>query len=300
MQNTVPRPVDLGLDEVVKLQVFLDSQHFGPGIIDGREGEFTKKALARYNLAHGLREDAFPNLGGVEPYTTYTITADDLSKLGTQAGSPAEVALQKGQPYTSLTELLAERFHTSKAFVARLNAGVVVDSLPPGAPVTVPNVAQPLYVSEIPATAKTARVQNPALAGRFIVVDLRQKMLHLYESEGGPLLAAFPITPGSTEHPAPQGDWKIVGITTFPWYRWDDGVLKRGERTENFHNLPPGPNSPVGVVWMGLDRPGIGIHGTSTPETIGRSGSHGCIRLSNWDAASLRPMVTAGVRVRIE
>lgn len=297
---TAPRPEDMVQDDVVKLQIHLDNQSFGPGIVDGREGEFTKKALARYNIAHGLAGDAFPDLGSIEAYTTYTVTADDVSKIGVQGGSPSVVVLQKTQPYTSLTELLAERFHTSKAFVARLNPGVNVDAAPAGASLTVPNVARPLFVTEIPATSKTARVQDPALANRFIVVDLRVKMLEVYDAEGGPLIAAFPITPGSSEHPAPQGDWKIVGITTFPWYRWDEGVLKRGERTEDFYNLPPGPNSPVGVVWMGLNRPGVGIHGTSTPETIGRSGSHGCIRLSNWDAAALRPLVTAGVRVRIQ
>ncbi|MEZ0385742.1 MAG: L,D-transpeptidase family protein [Verrucomicrobium sp.] len=296
--GTTARPADMGEADGVKLQVFLDSQSFGPGIVDGREGEFTKKALARYNAAHGLAADAFPNLRSIEPYTTYTISAEDRSKLGSQAGSPAEVALQKSQPYTSLTELLAERFHTSKAFVAKLNPGKNVDSLPAGESVTVPNVARPLYVTEIPTTSATARVQNPALAGRSIRVFLRERMLEV--QEGGQVLAAFPITPGSSEHPAPAGEWKIVGITTFPWYRWDQGVLQRGERTEDFYNLPPGPNSSVGVVWMGLNRPGVGIHGTSTPETIGRSGSHGCIRLANWDAAVVRQMVTAGSKVVIE
>jgi lipoprotein-anchoring transpeptidase ErfK/SrfK len=286
-------------EDVVRLQVFLDSQNFGPGIIDGREGEFTQKALVRYNAARGLPPEAFPDLRSVAPFTTYTITSDDRARLGSMAGDRSVIAQQKSQPYTSLVELLAERFHTSRAFIAALNPGMQVNNLGAGAQIQVPNVSSPLYVTEIPTTSKTARVSNPALGGRSLIVDLRSKMLELRDSNGQ-MLAAFPITPGSSQHPAPKGQWKIVGITTFPWYRYDEGVLKRGERTEDFFNLPPGPNSPVGIVWMGLDRPGIGIHGTSTPETIGRSGSHGCIRLANWDAAKLFPMVTAGTPVTIQ
>jgi len=99
--------------------------------------------------------------------------------------------------------------------------------------------------------------------------------VNLEVREGDKLIAEFPITPGSKTLPAPLGEWKILGIATMPWFRHDEGVLNHGVRTNDFYNLPPGPNNPVGILWMGLNKPGIGIHGTNNPETIGRAGSHG-------------------------
>ena len=94
--------------------------------------------------------------------------------------------------------------------------------------------------------------------------------------------------------PAPVGTWKILGATVWPWFRYDEGMLNYGVRTENYYNLPPGPNNLVGILWMGLNKPGIGIHGTNNPETIGRAASHGCIRLANWDAARVKDLVSVG------
>ena len=95
------------------------------------------------------------------------------------------------------------------------------------------------------------------------------------------------------------GVWKILGSATLPWFRHDEGVLQHGVRTSDFYNIPPGPNNPVGILWMGLNKPGIGIHGTNNPETIGRAGSHGCIRMANWDAARIKDLVTIGNVVTI-
>ena len=116
----------------------------------------------------------------------------------------------------------------------------------------------------------------------------------------GQLLASFPITPGSTTLPAPPGTWKIENMASMPYFRYDESMLEHGVRSDNFVNLPPGPNSPVGVMWMGLNKSGIGLHGTANPETIGRAASHGCIRLANWDAVKLSQMVTVGVTVHID
>jgi lipoprotein-anchoring transpeptidase ErfK/SrfK len=95
------------------------------------------------------------------------------------------------------------------------------------------------------------------------------------------------------------GTWKILGVNVWPWFRYDEGMLNHGVRTENYYNLPPGPNNLVGVLWMGLNKPGIGIHGTNNPETIGRAASHGCIRLANWDAARVKDLVSVGNTVLI-
>jgi L,D-transpeptidase catalytic domain len=116
---------------------------------------------------------------------------------------------------------------------------------------------------------------------------------------GRALLASFPITPGSQRLPAPVGTWKIIKITILPNFRWDEAMLQHGRRSGNYYLIPPGPRNPVGIVWIGLNRKGIGIHGTDNPQTIGRSASHGCIRLANWDAIRLAGEVTTGMTVEI-
>ncbi len=282
-------------DHTVQLQVFLDAHHFGPGVVDGRPGEFTSKALALYVQSKGLPPDFEPDLGGIEPYTTYTVRPEDLSVLGSMAETPAELAKQARQPYTSLKELLGERFHTTQAFLVQLNAGVVLDTLPAGAVVKVPNVERPFHSDAFPSSYP----KHPVKAGetRRVTVDLQARMLRVLDGEQ--IVAAFPITPGSSDHPAPPGEWKVVGAVPWPWYRYDEGVLDHGERTATFFNLPPGPNNSVGILWTGLNHPGVGIHGTPNPETIGRAGSHGCIRLANWDAAIFYTLVQKGMGVTI-
>lgn len=280
------------LDRTVRLQLFLDARQFGPGVIDGRGGEFTNKALDLYRQAKGLPAASMPDMDGIQPFTRYTVVADDLTTLGRMGDSPAERAKQTRLPYTHLSELLSERFHTSQKFLRSLNPGVDLDSLPAGASVTVPNVGRPLRVDRFPSTYPPATTGN-----RRVIVDTRYRMLQV--REGANLIAAFPITPGSSSHPALPGELRIVGAVPWPWYRHDEGVLDRGERTDDFHNLPPGPNSPVGILWAGLNRPGVGIHGSNTPDTIGRAGSHGCIRLSNWDAAVFYTLVRKNTPVTI-
>ncbi|MFV0338877.1 MAG: L,D-transpeptidase family protein [Chthoniobacterales bacterium] len=282
-------------DEAVKLQIFLDSQNFGPGIVDGQRGEFTAKALALYRHSKGLPEEYKPDLSGVVPYRDYVITQADIDSLGQIPAAPAKIAQLKKMPYTKLSELLGERFHTTRAFIYQLNPNQPIEFLPAGSVIKVPNVSRPFYPSNYPGSYKTP---PPSLSSkRSVLVDTNLRMLEV--REGDRLIAAFPITPGSSEHPAPKGNWKIVKAVPWPWYRYDEGVLDRGVRTETFYMYPPGVNSPVGILWAGLNRSGIGIHGTGTPETIGRSGSHGCIRLANWDAATFYTLIRAGVPVTI-
>jgi lipoprotein-anchoring transpeptidase ErfK/SrfK len=279
----------------VQLQVFLDANNFRPGAVDGRAGEFFTKALAQYNSGHGIAGSTVPDVSDITPYTSYTITTDDIARIGAMASENAEIAKQKSCPYTSLRELVAERFHTTRAFLSMLNTDRNIDALQAGYTVRVPNIANPFRIDEVPAMTKTPR--DPSLASRKIFINVSTRILEVRDNDR--VIASFPITPGSADHPAPIGDWRIEGITTFPWFRYDEGVLNRGERTENFFNIPPGPNNPVGIVWMQLNRPGDGIHGTPNPETIGRAGSHGCIRLANWDAAVVRSLVTVGSPVTI-
>jgi len=289
-------------DRTARLQIFLDQKQFGPGKIDGAPGEFTAKALVRYRKANGLPIyedlnyfDDIP-LDAIHPvYTTYTITEADLRQVGPVPSKPKEQARLKKMPYPTLLKFVSERYHSDPNFLRALNPGLDLDQLQPGDVVRVPNVP-PFKIEEVKAVAKMPVV--PAYQKRHIRIDTREKLLDLYE--GDTLLASFPITPGSSNLPAPPGNWRILGIATMPWFRWDEGVLKRGVRTDDFYNIPAGPSNPVGVVWIGLNRRSIGLHGTNNPQTIGRASSHGCIRMANWDAIRLVNLISPGITVAID
>lgn len=287
-------------DRIVRLQVFLDERNFGPGKIDGTWGYFTEQSRSRYMRVMGIPfDDKWERKMGLAEavptiYTTFTIPSDATRFVGSLPSEVADQAKGKSMPYTSLAEYAAERYHTTEQLLATLNPQTPLSSLRPGVALKVPNVT-PFRIESIPHSSKVPRPAN-ALARR-VIVDTGTRYLEILEGER--LVALFPITPGSPAHPAPAGNWKIVNAATMPWFRYDEGVLKRGERTEDFYMLPAGPNNPVGILWMGLSKPGIGIHGTNNPFTIGRAGSHGCIRLANWDAARMPSLVGVGTPVTI-
>ncbi len=292
----------------VQLQIFLDNADFGPGKIDGRMGEFFRKALISYKHAH-----AMPKTGAVDKwlldqvpvvYIDYAIRWEDMAYVGELPTSHEEQAKLKFQPYTSLLEFIAERFHSSEDFIKKLNPGLKWETLQPGTSVKVPNVLP----FEIEKVKEQQMKENPAFKTRRVYVDTKEHLLEIFDVKPGTdpksendqqLVAVFPITPGSTTLPAPVGTWHIVGITTYPWFRYDEGMLNYGVRTDQFFNLPPGPNNLVGVLWAGLNKPGIGLHGTNNPETIGRAASHGCIRLANWDAIRLKDLLSVNNTVVI-
>ncbi|MGB8168275.1 MAG: L,D-transpeptidase family protein [Chthoniobacteraceae bacterium] len=288
-------------DVTTQLQIFLDQQLFGPGKIDGRPGEFVTKALVRYQRAHGLAEtgklDENIPLDSVFPvYTTYTIEERDLKFIGEVPTEPKDQATKKYLPYGDLLEFLTERYHCAPEFLVKINKGRNLEKLKVGDPVLVPNV-EPFKIEELPNSSGNLP-ELPQFKERVINIHRAQKMLDVYDGEK--LIAAVPITPGGGRLETPAGKWKILGIAAMPTFRWDKGVLEHGVRTENFYMLPIGPNNPVGVAWIGLNKPGIGIHGTNSPQTIGRSQSHGCMRTANWDAVRLSKLVTKGVVVNID
>ena len=286
-------------DSQVQLQIFLDQKLFGPGKIDGRPGEFTTKALKRYQRANGLPETGLPEglpLDTINPvYTTYEIKQGDLKFIGNCPTTPQEQVKVKYLPYESLLEFLTERFHCAPEFLQHINPGVKLGSLKVGSVAKVPNV-EPFKIEDLGESGNIPEV--PEFVNRVITVDTREKMLELRDGEK--LLASLPITPGSSELPTPPGTWKIVGVAQLPTFRWDKSVLMTGVRSGTFFMLPIGPNNPVGVMWIGLNKPGIGIHGTNNPQTIGRAASHGCMRTANWDTVRLSKLVTAGMTVIIE
>ena len=291
-----PEPVE----DILRLQIFLDTHLFGPGKVDGRPGEFTIKALKRYQRAHGLPETELAthtlDLSSVsQSYTTYTIRPEDLKFVGDLPRQPSAQSKKKYLPYDSLLEFLTERFHCAPDFLEFINRPLKMSDLKPADVVKVPNV-QPFLIEELTPVASLPEV--PEHQTRVIKIDTREKMLDLLEGEK--LLASLPITPGNGHLATPPGNWRIVGIAQMPTFRWDKSVLEYGVRSDNYYELPIGPNNPVGVMWIGLSRAGIGIHGTNSPQTIGRSASHGCMRTANWDVVRLAKMITKGMPVIIE
>ena len=284
-------------ETATRLQIFLDNSDFGPGKIDGKMGEFFRKALVSFKHAHAQFETGVIDQWMLDQvpqtFTTYTIKGDDLAFVGENPSSHEEQAKLKFLPYTSLLEFIAERFHSAEDYIKKLNPGMDWENLEPGDELKVPNVLP----FEIEKVKEVQLKPNKALAARKIYVDTKERLLEVFENNQ--LVCVFPVTPGSTALPAPVGTWKIVGAATWPWFRYDEGMLNYGVRTDNFYNLPPGPNNLVGVVWMGLDKPGIGMHGTNNPETIGRAASHGCIRLANWDVIRVKDLVSVGNTVVI-
>jgi lipoprotein-anchoring transpeptidase ErfK/SrfK len=288
-------------DTITRLEIYLDEHSFGPGKIDGRWGEFIGKALQRFQAAQGQQPSGQidpalqQELEKISPvYTTFTLTDGDLHRVGKIPSEPAGMAKLKKILYRSVLDYVAERYHTDPEFVRKLNPGRNLNSLKKGSTVQVPNV-QTFQIETVQPVADLP--PRTEFAQRVIRVDTKGHMLDLVDTNQ--VIASFPITPGSKSLPAPIGTWKIVKVTTMPIFRWDEAMLKHGRRSGNFYTIPPGPRNPVGIVWIGLNKKGIGIHGTDSPETIGRSASHGCIRLANWDAARIVNQVTVGMTVQI-
>ncbi len=323
----VPSPDDPARQEMTRVQIVLDRANFRPGKIDGLGGEFTQKAFERYARAHGLEPGAMLDLSTVpEPYRVYTVTEDDLAWVGPTASKPQEQEKLKRLPYASSWEALAEKFHTDLDFIQELNPG---QTEPPkvGDVLRVPDV-EPFEMTAVKAlererlaeararkaaaaaspspspadaasTVITAPTPEPTPAPKRRLVLLRaERLIELYEDDQ--LAGCFPCTPGSEKFPVPEGQWRIIGNTLLPYFRWDKSVLETGKRSETAYNLPPGPNNPVGIVWLALNIPSRGMHGTPSPDQIGRNASHGCIRLANWDAWVLAQRIAKGTPVEVQ
>ena len=323
------------LETATRLQIFLDRAQFGPGKIDGRDGEFTVRALELYRRAKGdapatasearRTTNSAPldtnglDLTSADPvFVDYTVTDDDVKAVGPVPEAIPEKAKLKTLAYKTAAEGVAEKFHTDADFLAELNPGKTND-LKAGDIVTVPNV-EPFDLSavksitpgsettpqaandvddsdaSIPDTKKDSAAKEPPLT-ISVKVDTKTNMLTVYDADR--LIAAYPVTIGSGQTESPIGDWKVKGVAKMPNFRYDKAMLNKGERSKDFHMLPPGPNNPVGVIWIALNKKGIGLHGTNDPDSIGRSASHGCIRLANWDIVRLAAKIKFGVPVSI-
>jgi lipoprotein-anchoring transpeptidase ErfK/SrfK len=271
----------------LRLQVLLDRAHFSPGEIDGLPGENTSHALRAFRASHGLREqsDLGPRtlkaLEGVKPIPTlvpYTVAEDDTR--GPFATIPNDLMEQAALPalgYQSPLEGLAEKFHVKPALLSRLNRGK--DLSTPGVEIQVPNV----------------RDDPPPKASK-VVVSKNRHTLEAFNAAGR-VVAEYPVTSGSQHDPLPIGTWKVMDITPRPAFYYNPDLFWNAPAADAKAKLQPGPNNPVGVVWIGISKEHYGIHGTPEPSLVGHAESHGCVRLTNWDAAELSKIVTVGTPV---
>ncbi|MET0375336.1 MAG: L,D-transpeptidase family protein [Rhizorhabdus sp.] len=293
---------------ILGAQVLLDRLGFGPGVIDGAKGASFAKALKGYQEAKGLPQtgqlDA-ATLGSFEPHRAMpTVIEIKLNEqilegpfVGPLPAKEIDKAKLKSLGYSDAAEKIAERYHTTKATLIVLNKPGA--KLAVGAVIKVPNVIPPkqeFAESLNPAWRKTLwtlNVGSDQPEGAKVVVDKSDGVLRVLDG-AGKLVAQFPATMGSGHDPLPIGNWKIQGAAYNPPFHYNAKLFWDAENKDEKALLPPGPNGPVGVVWLDLDKKHYGIHGTPNPEKIGRTESHGCIRLTNWDAARLAMMVKPG------
>ena len=280
--NPAPDP------SLIKAEVLLARAEASPGSVDGLAGSNLKRAVKAYEQMTNQPADGVLSAALWTKLTAqasgpvaalYTETAKDAAgPFYPDVGENMVAAAKLTSPgYARPSEMLAERFHMSETLLLALN---------PGADLTKAGTALVVVQPAIPALAPVDHIE----------VDKAAASVRAYAADGT-LIASFPATVGSTDRPSPSGVHKVRGVAFNPTYTYDPAKLTFGPRKHGKFIIQPGPNNPVGIVYIALDRPGYGVHGTPEPDKIGKTASHGCVRLTNWDALLLAHAVKPGVVV---
>ena len=269
-------------------QIALDRAGFSPGVIDGRAGPKLERATREYQHAHGLEATGLldqPTASALavrpeEAITTCTILPADLAQVGPLPTGWVEKSKLKRLAYPSLRSMLAERFHCSRALLAWLNPGLDTTQLKPGDRINVP------AISSVP----------PVTRASWIDIDLTHKVVRVFGADGN-LVGLLCCSVAADESKLPSGRARVAVICENPSYTFDPKKWPEVKGIDRKLLIPAGPRNPVGLCWIGLSLHGYGMHGTPSPELIGKTGSHGCLRLTNWDALRLARMVRIGTPV---
>jgi lipoprotein-anchoring transpeptidase ErfK/SrfK len=279
--------------DVLEAQIVLDREGFSSGSIDGVMGYQTRAALRAYQKEWSLPETGELDAGTKAelvlekpPLATYLVSSNDLARL--QPISPTWVgkSRQTALDYETVLELVAEKSHAHPALIKKLNPAINWTNVSSGTLVQVPDPSGP----------------EMKLRASWITIKLSEKVLQVYDAEAN-LIAHFPCSIAQRVEKRPVGDLRIEVVIPNPDYTFNPEVFPESAEARKLRNrliIAPGPNNPVGVAWIGLDKPGYGIHGTPGPEQVGRTESHGCFRLANWNAERLITLVAVGTPVYVK
>jgi lipoprotein-anchoring transpeptidase ErfK/SrfK len=284
-----PRPVA----DPLEAQIALGRRAFSCGPIDGVFGAQSEAALRAWQESRGLPvtgrlDPATRELLQLEspPLTTYLVTDADLARLQPLPTTWLGKSQQSALEYETILELVAERFHANPRLIRRLNPDIDWAAVSPGTLVRVPAVHR----------------ATPRNRAAHLHIQLGARVLQARDAAGA-IVAHFPVSIAKDVAKRPVGDLAVTVVIRNPDYTFDPAVFTESEEAATLGRrliIPPGPNNPVGVAWIGLDRPGYGIHGTPVPEHVGRTESHGCFRLANWDALTLYDLAWKGLPVLID